>query len=191
MKRLFFLFTVLVLFRVIVFSVEFKFIDYSTEDNRVYVEVEIGDIFSNDALDSLENGQEIKIYLNVKLFEKRVLFPDKKIKESGERNLIQYNIITQKFHVVIGKSPGNRDETFLKEREEAFEMISRFKKLPVFNRNDINISKDYKITIEIKIVSLKMSLPISLIFDFFFDLNYSVSKSFEYSGAEILEKYFN
>ncbi|MDD3627521.1 MAG: DUF4390 domain-containing protein [bacterium] len=180
----------LIVLNIISFSIDFKGIDFTSEEGSLYIDVAIDDIFSKDALDSLENGQEIKIYLLVNTYEKKALLPNKKISSAEERNLIQYNIITQKYHVVIGKKPSNRDESFEEDKEESFDMIGKFKKLLILKESDLDRNKDYKITVEIKVVSLKMSPPISFIFDLFFDLNYSETRSFEFSGAQLLETYF-
>ncbi|MCK4665634.1 DUF4390 domain-containing protein [Candidatus Dependentiae bacterium] len=172
-------------------ALDFSYISFSSNDDRLTVEVGIKNVFTKDAFDSLLNGQEIKIYLDVTIFEKRPIIVNKKVQSSKEKNIIQYNVIIQKYHIVVGKKPSNRDESFESDQKKSIESISNFKKLVILSKDVINPKKDYIIHVNVKVVSLKMSPPLSFIFDLFFDLNYSISKSFNYTGSELLKKYFN
>ena len=174
-----------------VFALDFNYISFSSNDDNLAVEVGIKNVFTKDAFDSLLNGQEIKIYLAVTIFEKRPILVNKKVQSSKEKNIIQYHVITQKYHIVVGKKPSNRDESFEPDRKKSIESISNFKKVVILSKDVVNPKKNYVIHINVKVVSLKMSPPLSFIFDLFFDLNYSISKSFNYTGSELLKKYFN
>lgn len=188
------LFLILIFLSVLISSVsgvEFSSINFYTEEDVLMVRVSLEDLFTKDAFDSLKNGQEIKFLLEVTFSEKRSLFGNKKIKSSEEKNIIQFNLVTETYHVVIGKKIEGRKEYLDESLEKAVSDIKKFNPVSVLEKKDVNKKSGYSINIKCQVVSLKMSPPISFIFDFFFDLNYSISKTYYYKGDEILEKYFN
>lgn len=190
-RKLIFLVIILILSVNIVSGLEFDAVKFHSEDDKFFAEVSVKEIFSKDAFDSLKNGQEIKFLLEVSLMEKRTVFPNKKVKSGEEKNIIQYNLVTETYHVVIGKEIKGRKEYLDESLEKAMSDISKFKPVEVFAKSDIKSKSNYTINVNCRVISLKMSPPISFIFDFFFDLNYSVSKSYDYKGREILKNYFN